>query len=576
MDFKYFLNNYWRIFTSYLCEFHKLEPEFISKYVYEIDWSSLSKNIAIEWNKNLIKKYEDRWLWHELAWNPSIIWTEELIDTFKKRLDWYYLGRNINLPITEEFIQKYLKNIFIVENNKFLTNEIKSKYSEKILPLNIHNTQKLKKLDLKELENILKENKYYHNQEIIYKEYILPNINENGLDDIFEEKFDYSQSYFFLDAIQNDVNGLTPEYVIEKNNPFQEYKEGRGLLHIDHTLKLKYGSLQEGPDRLYEIPRFSGMSYYSTLLVSENVKMVLEKFKISNCRFHPVEIHPKKIKTRTKFFILQLDYDTVNKSLDFEKVKFSYRIKSFKQVGPLMPISVPVTSYEGLMQVKDEIAKNLKDVSTFVEIFPDQFILKDDYDIYSHKGDILVNEYVKQKLEELFPMQMMFQSAQGLRIKINQEVYDYKRKEYATMKVNTNQVYYSQSATDKFYYDKAERLEKEDNVFSSELVGDDEFNSKAKELKVIFPEGFKKFYRKNKSIKGYDFISITDFYIENEYSSRNPETFKTVIVAENGCGDFLGLILEKDSDYSLKNELFEFLHETGEVKKFKKLSSVKK
>jgi hypothetical protein len=37
-----------------------------------------------------------------------------------------------------------------------------------------------------------------------------------------------------------------------------------------------------------------------------------------------------------------------------------------------------------------------------------------------------------------------------------------------------------------------------------------------------------------------------------------------VVIAENGIGDSINLILKKESDYHLQDRLFEFLHETGE------------
>jgi hypothetical protein len=571
MEFQYFINNYWKTFISYLCEFHKLEEEFISKYEYELDWNSLSTNQALDWNKLFLKKYEDLLLWHELAWNPSIVWTEELIDMFKKRLDWYYLGRNINLPLSEKFIQKYLKNIFIIENNKFLTSEIKNKYSQKILPRISHKKQELKKFDLTKLETILNEDTYYHNQEVIYKEYILPNIQKEGLDIIFEQKFDYSQRYFYIDAIQVDVHGLTPEYNVGEKNPFEKFVDARGLLTIKDTLKVKYGSLQEGPDRLYEVPRLSGMSYYSILLVSENIKTVLESFKLPNYKFHPVEIQPKKIKTRTKFYIFQLEYDTIKKDLDYQQVKLSYRTERFGNVSAFIPITNSITSYNELLEIKKQIKKTINDVSSFVEIHPDQYLINGNYDIFSYDRDIIVTEFVKQKLEEFFPNQMRFRSAQSLKIKINQDLYEAKRKNYSELVVHTNRLFYSQSPKEKFFYDKLERLEKVDTPIPLDLIEKDEFSNKEIELKIVLSKKFKELYRKNQKVGEYTMLSITEFNIKNEYSTRSPETFKSVIVAENGCGDYLGLILEEKSDYMMRDELYEFFHETGEVKKYKNL-----
>src|SRR5687768_11518284 len=92
------LKYYWDIFLSHTCEFYPLKKDFIARYEYELDWSSISKNHIITWDIGFLEEYEARFLWHELAWNEAIFWNEEKIDRFKKRLDWYYLGRNKKLP----------------------------------------------------------------------------------------------------------------------------------------------------------------------------------------------------------------------------------------------------------------------------------------------------------------------------------------------------------------------------------------------------------------------------------------------------------------------------------------------
>ena len=84
-------------------------------------------------------------------------------------------------------------------------------------------------------------------------------------------------------------------------------------------------------------------------------------------------------------------------------------------------------------------------------------------------------------------------------------------------------------------------------------------------MNVLLPETFKNNYLNERlKIQGYTLLPISKFYAQCEYADRYPETYKSVAIAENGVGDSINLILEKDSDYKLRNVLFEFLHETGE------------
>lgn len=567
------IDKYWDIFLSHICEYHPIDKDFINKYSAELDWISLSKNKAIKWDKDFIEKYQEELIWHEIAWNDAICWTSDMIDKFKKRLDWYYLSRNKNLPITEEFIKKYSKKLFVIENNPLLTKELIKEFNLKTLPAINHEKQELKVVTLFEVEKILSNCNYYHNQKTLYSDILLPIINTQGLFEIFNNKFDYSQRYYYLDAIKDDINGLTPEYIVEGEDPFSEYVRGREILDIDYTVKLKFGPLQEGPDRLYEVPRFSGISYYATLLVSENVKNVLENFKLPKHKFHPVTLTPKKITTETKFYILQLDHDTLTKNLQYKKVHFNY-ISGRKGKRSYGTLTTNIQSFEDLENLKEIYRKSDDKTLKNAEILPNAFLLSSDFDIhsFSYQGKIIVNQIVKNKLEEMFPKQMSFKSAQLLKIKIDQETYD-KKKDYTIKdEGNFTKVVYTESSMDKYFYEKLARLDNADAPIPVELLQNNEFPNKERELNVIFPLSFKESIRnKNLKIKDYNLLPISDFYTQNEYSDRFPETYKSVAIAENGLGDSINLLLEKDSDYKLGIKLYEFFHETGEVEQMQQL-----
>ena len=245
------LNYYWDIFLSHICEFYKLDNDFISKFEYELDWTSISKNKLISWDLEFLEKYEDRFVWHELALNDAILWDGEKIDRFKKRLDWYYLGRNRNLPITEEFINKYSKKLFVIEDNPRLTKNLIDKHQLKILPKNNYDTQEIKAYQDVDFDKVFNNYTFHHNQRIIYDNVFLPIIQNSSIEEIFDQKFDYSQRYYFFEPINNDIHGLTPEFQIDGFNPFNVLKEDRQPFEIAQKLTLINGSLQEGPDRLY-------------------------------------------------------------------------------------------------------------------------------------------------------------------------------------------------------------------------------------------------------------------------------------------------------------------------------------
>ncbi len=561
------LKYYWDIFLSHICEIYQLDKDFIAKYEYELDWTSISKNKLISWELEFLEKYEDRFIWHELAWNDAIYWDEEKIDRFKKRLDWYYLGRNRNLPITDDFILNYSKKLFVIEDNPRLTKNLIDKYAIKVLPKNTFDTQKIKEYKESDFDEVFNKTTFSHNQKVIYDKVFFPIIMRTSIEEIFESKFDYSQRYYFLEPIRTDIHGLTPEFLIDGSNPFNDYKEDREPFIISNKLTLVNGSLQEGPDRLYEIPRFTSPTICTTLLISENVRHILDQYKLPHHEYHEINFVLKKLKTSTKFYILQLAFDTLNKNLDYENNSFRYSYNDFNNEESEI-VEDKIRNYSELKEVKDKLKKlhSPNGYGPNPKIKADLYKLKTDYDLYSYSdyGKIIVNHYLKDALEKNFPNQISFKSAQLLSIKIDQTEYEKKK----NLSINTklsSRLAYKESEEDKFYFAKVERLEKLETTLDISQLLDDKFSKKEIELNVFFPQVFKNNYlNKRFKIRGHTLLPISKFYLECEYADRYPETYKSVVIAENGFGDSINLILEKDSDYKLQNRLFVFFHETGE------------
>jgi hypothetical protein len=568
MKFEKFILNHWDVFLRHICEYYPLDKDFLEKYEYELAWNSISKNRQIKWNQKILERFENRFLWHELAWNEAINWETPLIQRFKKRLDWYYLGRNKNLPITSEFIIEHKKKIFIIESNIHLTPELKKEYGKDLLPSLKNNADSLSEEQLNNLEDTLLSQSgltrdSFHN---LYENYISRYLSEKSLEQIFEEKFDYSQRYFKINPIENDIHGLTPEFQIDGKNVFEEFREGRGLFEITSELQLVNGSLQEGPPRLYELPRFSGMSYYPILLVSENLKSVFESFKISNHKFIPVKIQPKKIKTDLIYYILQIEYDSFLKRADFHKLQFQKLTKNdwFGEFKKELLSTGEIRDYDSIASYTEDLkAQDVK----YSKLVPINYISNTDRDIFTIEGDVIVNEYVKKAIEDSLPNQVQFDSVQLLNISIPQPEYDSKSFE----RRNTATVIDSEPSLDEelvFYYQKAKRIVQEEKEIGG-FINNDEFLDIQQKFNVLIPESFKQRYRNNEiDSEEFEFLPIQEFYIQNEYADRVPETYKSLIVAENGCGDSLGLILEKEDDFKLRENLYEYNHETGEVEEY--------
>ncbi|RZJ68175.1 MAG: hypothetical protein EOO45_14925, partial [Flavobacterium sp.] len=284
MDSNLILNKYWDIFLGHICEFYPLEKSFITQWEYELDWHALSKNRKLDWSDEFLEQYQDRFVWHEVAWNDAIVWDIPKIEKFKKRLDWYYLQQNVNLVLSEALIEKYRKKLsYVVDSNLFLTDALKEKYTLSVYPDRKYGTRPKEPLpegDLTEyIENLSKGNNEYDLYQIVF----LPVVEESSIEAIFNAKFDYSQRYYYLEPKNHDIHGLTPEFeTVKEVKNFTEFINGQDVGPLQEEITLKNGSLQEGPDRLLEVPRFRLQGVYNDaiLLVSENIKALLEKFSL--------------------------------------------------------------------------------------------------------------------------------------------------------------------------------------------------------------------------------------------------------------------------------------------------------
>lgn len=568
MDFKNFVDSYWELFLSHLCKFQPLEHSFIERFHEEIDWNSLSANTAVSWDKDLIAKWEGRWLWHELAMNPAIIWNDNMIKNFKKRLDTYYLVRNVNLPLTDEFIQKHLKSLHFVENNNYLTPELRARYHDRLLPVPrpVTEPEKLTELDLNRLPEILDSWKFSEPQGVLYREYIRPNLM--SVEAVFETKFHSAQRWYYLSAIHNDIHGLTPSYKGDSDNIFESYDNDRNIIDYSASTTLKFisDSGSEGPDRMFEILRSNTVERYAALLVSENVKALLSNFTLPKHKYYKAEVKAKKVKPNADYFVLQFDLDTIYNDLDFKETDFKFRKKSFASRTGWRSVSQQIASHKELAEQYKALRSNTDGISTFVEILPARFALKSNYDLYTLGNRIIVNEFIKEALDENFPNQINLRSAQLLNITAESNEYETKRSRTTTFSKKVE--VFSVPQIEQHYIGKRDRLEQASLKIDPSLIQDDEFAAIQNQLDVIIPDKMKRFLKANSTIGEYSLLTIDQFYQLSEYSSTNPESVKAVAIGENGVGDAIGLMLEKDDDFRLQNVLYEFLHETGEVKKY--------
>lgn len=557
------LNFYWNKFIDSVSQHYPISLELLNNYSEAFNWNFLSKNENIEWNNEFLGNNKEKFNWTSITRNKSIIWDFDRIQKFKKHLDIEGIGTNSSTILDERLLEKYAKKMVIINSHPMLTEEIISKYN-----LKIFHSKEPKLYSEKNLENLfLYGDDFYPNVDIdVYNKYIEPIFIKDKLDEILKDKFDTFQKYYTLSPIINDEIGLTPEFIIENNTLIKGSFEEKGLIEINEKLIIKNGNLQEGKDRLYDLLRLSSHSFRTLLLISENVKLILESFKLPPHQFIKTNFQPKNIKTKTEFWILMLDYDQLMTDLDYSQ-NF-YEIVKIDNTTKIYKSERKITSFEDYLKyIKNKKQKNSSENTSYLlTVLPESFLVNSDFDLYSYSvhGKIIVNELLKNELEEKLPNQMKFKRFHTPEIKINEEKYKLKLQK-TIPEITINPLIYNVSKELKFYLSKKKRLLKEKKSLDLKMLEKDVFYDIQKKLNIILPSNFKTDYQnKNSSKDDYKYLGIESFYIHNEISDRFPETYNSLIFAENKSGDKLGLLLEKDSDYNLQNKLVEFFHESGD------------
>jgi len=75
-----------------------------------IDFKILSKNTNLEWDEELIDKFNNLWNWYRLIRNSGIKWDSKILIKYYHKInedDLSYILKNSNFYINEDFIEKF-------------------------------------------------------------------------------------------------------------------------------------------------------------------------------------------------------------------------------------------------------------------------------------------------------------------------------------------------------------------------------------------------------------------------------------------------------------------------------------
>ena len=560
MTFEEFIYHYWEVLVKYVSRYHPLSLELIEQYKYVLDWRMLSANPNIKWNAETISRNENKFTWHLLAENPRVEITSEFILKYKVRLDWNNLARNPNLPTDGSFIKQFQKQYKIDESHQEINEIFVERYSNCIVPKR-PNPPIPEGIDNCTLNNFSENYKQwsYNTYPQIYNRIVKPNLDHHSIETILSEIFTFPENYFYAIPRNLDEFGLIASF-----DPVNDLSSLKEILK-PRTIEFNQSNLQEGKDRIYNIIKTRAQSY-PCLLVSETLLRHLKNFNIPNFIEHKAILNTKYLDLNEGYFFLVFDDNTLINQCK-EEHEFEFYFKRFSISTPKRRIKGKSENFKILLIESSK--KYSESTSDMINFYPKRIDIKSNLDIYTLNRKIIFSEKLANSINQsgLGPLEL--KSTYPMSLLSNKVMSD--SIEYVNPVNNKILI-----ENDNFYHKKKERLENHDPAFKRFKLFKDRISKIENKLNIIFPKEFKDIYLKGKLIFKDDYLedefhwlSIEEFSIENSYSDRYPETYKSCLVASNGCGDYVALLLEKNDDYKLNKELVTFNHETGEIEKGK-------
>lgn len=567
------------MFVAFVSSFYPVPSALLEDYEDEWDWMCLSCNETLTWDEALIGRFEERWRWVDLSSNPAIVWDEPLLDAFAHRINWRMLGFNTSLPVSEAFLAKYQSKFELLSDAIVaLTPELRKRTSVTIYerPPSSPEENAEEPVTFANFEERLHTLSYLHHTlpRSLYANMIEPFLDDERLAALFSARFDGRQRFYELAPHQSDTHGLTPEFEFEMLG-----RRGAGINRemLEGSPSMVNGSLQEGPCRLHHILRLSAhLLAHVGLLVSEPVKDTLERFSLPpELVFFPVTLKPKQVKTATPFYLMYLKDDQMLEDLRYDAVSFHYCLGDTSmgyRFDRVLPLGSSPTCADDIIAAHRTLNQRKSRPGIWVSsVLPDRFALSTTYDVTTYRGNWIVSAFVKEALERVCDGKVDFKSAQALHVEIDPEVYAAKRIAYSAWTFEPAALSVVRSARAKAALEKMRRLQALDPPMKRPRGAErDEFADAEEALNVRFPERFKVYHRKHAGKKGRGFRVLDPsafFRVTDDYVARHFEAHKGVVVAENGLGDGLALLLQKSSDHDLDTTFYECNHEAGEIRR---------
>lgn len=607
----------------------------------DINFKILSENENIDWDADLILKYESRLAkTYSLAKNLGVNWDEGLIEVFRERswFDWSQIYFKRKITISKDLYNREKQNFL---NDKFIIGEstdslsfyydfkhpkeydkfekyLKRWYSEKD-STRVNNYNELKKYFGRPIETIpidtliryakefdwffisqftdlqwswktfsklyphLDKNYIFKNKSI-YSKLIEPYRNPNELCNLaFEQK---KRTRYHRLTRGEDEFGNPPEIRLKGSS---EYYITRAFnftdslpdslpkfsYHIDHT--------HEGPKRFLDVIFFRHGYRFPGFACSAKLQNLLSSYNLPNHKFYPIKVHLDSQwygKDTANYFLFVTTNSDLLQNLELDSIRFintnslfpephylnesndTLKINSIAQFKKYLDPAYHYQNYrtKTIQQLKLSRHFDLTTISG-KNIFISDRLKKSLTDHFISGISFTQDRTISWKYESLKPVELDSIEPQ---LEVN-NINKYQKTILAFKEARKHQIEISKSTDDVRHYYNSIDYNPTDSLEKKLMKKEMDFN-------VIIPMEYRKYLlsqsspRLGSDFNEYDFLTIDRVELVQKVWYKNiPQTFRGILIAENGLGDFLGLLLEPGSNYVLSNIVYKFEHELGKI-----------
>jgi hypothetical protein len=583
------------IFLQHACRFAALSAEAIDELADDCDWRELSANERLPWSTQLVLRHLERWSPPELLANPAVAWTQDLIEGYGRRLDWHYLCQNPELRLDAAFLERHAKRLNwtqLARCNRHLTPELRERVMHELkgdwppAPEPVGSTLRdvsdpgTCPLDRsRPVSSLTAEEAAAHHAainwykltpdlldltpewlrtagvwlhwgepaELLYRRFIEPHLKPDFATQLREFRRERA-GYYFVNGAKQDAWGMIPRLDLlacasESRDP----------------VPARVSSYKEGPWRFFELHWVDEVHGENCLLIDRRLRPVLQAYQLGKHRFRELDVRGEQ-KKLPDWLLLEINNDVMDHVVWSAAPFFTYvkqrGWRSHHEIGA-------VSSKQEWQRLRTELPK--KDFEHW-SLLPSPLMLRDAPDLMCLEGRLLMSERVLQALRGATNAPLRVETTLGYQL-IRTEPLP------AVITAPVHRLALADPRDDdyRFFESKMQRLEAsppqlpDGYVWPRGPLGD-----AARRLGKIFPEGFETFHRRHcgKTYDAFTFMSASLFHVITGYESSHPETYGAVAVASDGCGDYLALLLKRDSDCELDDELYVFEHDSGTIRRF--------